>query len=196
MRGDEIRDLGTCCTPLLLTMLGPSALQDLINDWGDSADADSHLLYEAPNVLCLQIDRFRFDRKVRKVRYEVDLQSGSFTMPGRGLLRLAYQVRALSIHLGETPTSGHYRTILIPERGASAVHGVGPPAEEFPRRFPGALSLGSDSHQPLDDTSDVGPSSLLSGAWYTDDFVPATQLLTTDIPEILSNVYLMWCIRV
>ena len=78
---------------------------------------------------------------------------------------------ALSVHLGNTPSSGHYRAVLIAEGSSEGISRTG------------------NSRISHDVT-------LYNGALYTDDGCSATPVLEGDVHATMCNMYLLWCIKV
>ena len=124
----------------------------------------------------IQISRFHGNKRIRKLLHQVDLGDGRVQIPYRERPGAAestcnYKVVALSVHLGNTPSSGHYRAVLIAEGSPLGVPRTG------------------------DDCNAVA-GVLYTGALYTDDGSSATPVLDGDVHAIMCNMYLLWCIKV
>ena len=113
IEGIRITDTGTF---LFLSMpTSPSTLQELIEAW-----TFQHHVYgltgEWPRIPVV-LGRYAGRRKNQaRVTFDGDVMLPIFG-EGRPLRQARYQVGAALIHLGERPTSGHYRSLL---RGESA----------------------------------------------------------------------------
>ena len=176
----EVRDVGDFHGPMVLHMRGPdvvqpTTLQALINGWSDAGEGMRRLIFEAPPLLCIQISRFHGRSKIRKLMHQVMLGNGEVHVPCQvrpgtvASMHCRYRVIALSVHLGDTPSSGHYRAVLMAQ-GSSE----------------GALGTGEHA---------VASHSTYHGALYTDDGCDAVPVLAGDVHAISSNMYLIWCIR-
>ena len=176
----EVRDVGDFHGPMVVHMRGPdvvqpTTLQALINGWSDAGEGMRRLIFEAPPLLCIQISRFHGRSKIRKLMHQVMLGNGEVHVPCQvrpgtvASMHCRYRVIALSVHLGDTPSSGHYRAVLMAQ-GSSE----------------GALGTGEHA---------VASHSTYHGALYTDDGCDAVPVLAGDVHAISSNMYLIWCIR-
>ena len=150
-----------------------TTLQALVDGWLDAGEGMRRLIYEAPLLMCVQISRFHGRRQIRKLLHQVELGNGRFHLPcrerpGFDASTLCYRVTALTVHLGNTPSTGHYRAVLM-----------APGPSEC------ALGTGDFAHYPI-----------YNGALYTDDSCAAVPVLQGDVHAILCNMYLLWCIRV
>ena len=176
----EVRDVGDFHGPMVLHMRGPdvvqpTTLQALINGWSDAGEGMRRLIFEAPPLLCIQISRFHGRSKIRKLMHQVMLGNGEVHVPCQvrpgtvESMHCRYRVIALSVHLGDTPSSGHYRAVLMAQGSSEGALGTGEHADA--------------SH------------SIYKGALYTDDGCDAVPVLAGDVHAISSNMYLIWCIR-
>ena len=175
----EVRDVGDFHGPLMVHICNPSrvqstTLQALVDGWTDAGEGVRRLIYEAPPLLCVQISRFHGRRKIRKLMHQVMLGNGRVHIPcrerpGVDASELCYRVTAISVHLGNTPSSGHYRAVLMAQGSSEC-----------------ALGTGDFEHNP----------AYYNGALYTDDGCAAVPVLQGDVHAISCNMYLMWCIRV
>ena len=177
----EVRDVGDFHGPMVvhLPASGRGAvvpLQEMVDGWANAGEGMRRLIFEAPPLLCIQISRFHGRKQIRKLMHQVDLGNGRVHMPYRERPGIAetmchYRVIALSVHLGNTPSSGHYRAVLIADGSSEDMSRTG------------------DSRVAHDVT-------LYHGALYTDDGCCATPVLDGDVPAIMCNMYLLWCIKV
>ena len=122
----QIRDEGTCSQPILLHMpTAPPGLdvtlqvQSLIDFWS-GAQANIHALLHAPDVLMLQLDRFRSDTgRVFKRQDAVDVNREimmPFFADHQLYIELAhYRLLATITHHGAHPRTGHYTACLHAE---------------------------------------------------------------------------------
>ena len=148
-------------------------MQALVDGWTDAGEGMRRLIYEAPPLLCVQISRFHGRRKIRKLMHQVMLGNGRVHIPcrerpGIDASELCYRVTAISVHLGNTPSSGDYRAVLMAQGSSEC-----------------ALGTGDFAHNPV-----------YNGALYTDDGCAAVPVLQGDVHAISCNMYLLWCIRV
>ena len=140
------------------------------------------LLFEAPPILCVQIARFHVRRHIRKSLRQVSLGNGVIRLqcrerPGHDSVLCNYRVQSLSVHLGNTPSSGHYRAVMLAERSVESVSSAG--------------SSGPD----VDNIGDTYYRNMFRGALYTEDGISATAVLDGDVQAIMCNMYLIWCIK-
>ena len=122
----QIRDEGTCSQPILLHMpTTPPGLdatlqvQSLIDFWS-GAQANIHALLHAPDVLMLQLDRFRSDAgRVFKRQDAVEVNREimmPFFADHQLYIELAhYRLLATITHHGAHPRTGHYTAYLHAE---------------------------------------------------------------------------------
>ena len=181
----EVRDVGTFLGPLVVHLTEPTAthvasLQALIDGWVDAGDGIQRLLFEAPPILCVQIARFHGRRHIRKSLQQVSLGNGEVRLqcrerPGHDSELCIYRVQALSVHIGHTPSTGHYRAVLLAERPVESVSSAG------------------SSGSAIDSIGVY--HSIYHGAHYTDDGASATPVLDGDVNAIMCNMYLIWCIK-
>ena len=105
-------------------------MQALVDGWTDAGEGMRRLIYEAPPLLCVQISRFHGRRKIRKLMHQVMLGNGRVHIPcrerpGVDASELCYRVTAISVHLGNTPSSGHYRAVLMAQGSSECALGTG-----------------------------------------------------------------------
>ena len=92
-------------------------LQRVIDQW--HLQAAVHALVHPPNILCIQLQRFtgeegHLTRNVRPLQdcHHIvhmpifESQDSTVVTPAR------YEVTAVQLHFGQSPDTGHYRTIL------------------------------------------------------------------------------------
>ena len=120
-------DTGVLHMPLAISIpLGATNLQDCVDAW--QSQSHVHALLDVPPLLLLQLGRFRHrsHRHVTKLRVEIDIE-GTLAIPvfDHGLVTRTAQYRVVGgvLHIGGTPSSGHYRSFLssfagMPERSA------------------------------------------------------------------------------
>ena len=177
----EVRDVGDFHGPMVVHLPASARaaavqLQGMVDGWANAGEGMRRLIFEAPPLLCIQISRFHGNKRIRKLMHQVDLGNGRVQMPYRERPGAAestchYKVIALSVHLGNTPPSGHYRAVLIAEGSPEGISRTG-------------------------DASNAGAGILYPGALYTDDCSSATPVLEGDVHAIMCNMYLLWCIKV
>ena len=97
-------------------------LQQSLEGWSSQARA-RYALCHAPQILCLQLMRFcQQGESVRKDARPLEGLSGVLQLPmyqGAHTLSIAlqpYQVAAVQHHYGETPVTGHYRSLLCGQK--------------------------------------------------------------------------------
>ena len=119
--------------PLLLAGRPPSAhddptpcvacsLQDLFTHWHEQAEPRA--LLEPPQFCAVQVGRFDIaaDGECIKTAFQLQLEAVVHVPVFRANLQdvyfVKYSVRACSVHHGPTPSSGHYRSVLMSPSGA------------------------------------------------------------------------------
>ena len=116
-----IHDYGECSGSHLLTLDVPTDgqwnLQDQVNAW--MGQAFTHALKSAPQWLAIRLNRFHrptASGAIRKVRTALSWCTAVtfpvFVDTTLEVYRTTYAVRAFAVHLGASPTSGHYRALL------------------------------------------------------------------------------------
>ena len=130
-RALEVVDDG-CTWPLLLAARPASApddptpyqecsLQDLISCWHDQAEPRA--LLSPPQFCAIQVGRFdnTTEGVCIKTDFQLSLESAvhipAFHANLQDVSFVKYEVRACAVHLGSTPTSGHYRSVLMQSDG-------------------------------------------------------------------------------
>ena len=131
-RGLEVVDNGPTW-PLLLADRPTSAhdvstpraecsLQDLIACWHEQAEPRALLM--PPRFCAIQVGRFdkKPDGRCIKSDFMLKLEPvvhvPTFHANLQDVYFVKYSVRACAVHHGPTPTSGHYRSVLLPSDGA------------------------------------------------------------------------------
>ena len=163
----EVRDIGDTNSPIVMQVDGCTTLQSCISRW--SNQSLRHALNEAPNILCVQLERFaQAGRRIRKNFHPILPGAAMipvFSGPGADTHSILYQVAAIAMHHGATPTSGHYRCVFFPSECAVNAE-------------PGCEN----------------PS--LEGCFITDDGVVATPIdQGSSVGEVHTCCYLCWLIR-
>ena len=116
-----MHDSGECSGSHLLTLDVPTdgqwSLQDQVNAW--MGQAFTHALRLAPQWLAIRLNRFHrptASGEICKVRTALNwctaVQFPVFIDNTLEVYRTTYAVRAFAVHLGASPTSGHYRALL------------------------------------------------------------------------------------
>ena len=108
--GIALRDEGMIITLDLSS--SQTCLQQLIREW--HAQHYTHALCSVQPVLCLQLGRYPGHRKLP---YPINLPNTvdlpSFTSADSLSVRwVSYSLASVIVHLGRSPSSGHYRTLL------------------------------------------------------------------------------------
>ena len=117
-----IHDYGECSGSHLLTLDVPIDgqwnLQDQVNAW--MGQAFTHALKSAPQWLAIRLNRFHrptASGAICKVRTALSwctaVQFPVFVDTTLEVYRTTYAVRAFAVHLGASPTSGHYRALCM-----------------------------------------------------------------------------------
>ena len=118
-QGISIRDQGSMHSPLLMFPHPGDALylQRVIDQW--HLQAAVHALVNPPHILCIQLQRFTGERGhlTRHVRPLQDchhiVHVPAFASESTAVVQPArYEVTAIQLHFGQSPDTGHYRTIL------------------------------------------------------------------------------------
>ena len=116
----EVRDIGDTNSPIVMQVDGCTTLQSCISRW--SNQSLRHALNEAPKILCVQLARFtQAGRRFRKNFHPILPGAAMipvFSGPGADTHSILYQVAAIAMHHGATPTSGHYRCVFFPSECA------------------------------------------------------------------------------
>ena len=116
-RGDEVRDIGTTMSPILLPVQGCVQLQHCVRQWARHDGV--HALHSAPPLVCLQLNRFSGQHpQIRKNRDEIllgNVQIPVFVGHSTRVRHVLYKPVASVIHIGESPHAGHYRALLLPQ---------------------------------------------------------------------------------
>ena len=167
----RVLDTGPLHIPITMVIPdGSHTLQDCIEAW--KLQHSIHALCSAPDMLVLQLGRFRQNaqRRFRKYRCVVMLPT-HVQMPcfvdasERDTYSVSYKVMAGVYHLGTTMSSGHYRAFLSE-----------------------ALSEGG-SVNPGE------PRCVLEKAVITDDGHAPTRIAEADFNTVLTNAYLIWLVK-
>ena len=120
-------DTGLLRMPLAISIpTGAASLQDCVDAW--QSQPHVHALLDVPPLILLQLGRFRHrsHRHVTKLRVEIAIE-GTISIPvfDEGLVTRSAQYRVVGgvLHIGGTPSSGHYRSFLssfagVPEHSA------------------------------------------------------------------------------
>lgn len=161
--------------PLHLPILMPiptdaCTIQQCVEAWCHQEDV--HALGNASPLLLVQLGRFRHraHRHVRKYKGVIELD-GIINMPvytndsSLDVVRMPYRVIAGAFHVGNTPSSGHYRAMLS-EAGDAMGH-----------RNPGV------------------PLRALENAYETDDGRIPRKLEHSEQHLVLTNTYLVWLLK-
>ena len=169
----EVRDVGDFHGPMVVHLPAPDRadivpLQEMVDGWANAGEGMRRLIFEAPPLLCIQISRFHGNKRIRKLMHQVDLGNGRVQMPyrerpGAAETLCLYKVIALSAHLGNTPSSGHYRAVLIADGSSEGISRTG-------------------------DACIARADILYPGALYTDDGCCATPALEGDVHAIMCNM--------
>jgi ubiquitin C-terminal hydrolase len=100
-----------------------SNIADAVQTWHLQAGVIVQALVHAPNDLIIQLPRFReAENGIVKHRIPLSLRPGLINLPvftaqeNTECAWIPYTIRAALLHLGETITSGHYRSVLIEAR--------------------------------------------------------------------------------
>ena len=116
----EVRFLGdTSPLPLSVSLTAGATVQQLVNAW--TAQAQVHTLWHPPECIALQLSRYGPHGKLHTpLSLEDDvIQIPSFVASDGHVchIAVAYKLQATAVHLGNTPTEGHYRAALFDEGG-------------------------------------------------------------------------------
>ena len=116
-RGDEVRDVGTTMSPMLLPIQGCVQLQHCVRQWARHDGV--HALHSAPPLVCLQLNRFSGQHpNIRKNLDEIllgDVQIPVFVGHSARVRHVLYRPAASVVHIGDSPHAGHYRALLLPQ---------------------------------------------------------------------------------
>ncbi|CAE7279792.1 pol [Symbiodinium sp. CCMP2456] len=110
--GVRLRVQGALPIPLQLPMgRGPNKLQDLIHTWNQQDDSVTALTVQAP-MICFQLGRYHMQAKnFNVVDLPTHVQVPVF-QEDSSVQWCQYDIEGAIIHLGRTPTAGHYRALL------------------------------------------------------------------------------------
>ncbi|CAE7608009.1 unnamed protein product [Symbiodinium sp. CCMP2592] len=112
----EVRYLGdTSPLPLSVPLVAGATVQELVNSW--TAQAQVHALWHPPECIALQLSRYGPHGKLHTLLRLDDevVQIPSFVASDTRVCNVAYKLQAVAVHLGNTPTEGHYRAALLDE---------------------------------------------------------------------------------
>ena len=138
--GIRVEDSGT--VPILLPPMAqeaePVTIQSLIDCW--MAQPSVHALIDSPSCVVLQLNRFhRQDdgQWVKSAKRVIVPQTCSVPFFDGSLLFgfRRFRFRSGVFHIGQAPTSGHYRTVLAHEDGQLYLTDDGVPAVKMTRKL-------------------------------------------------------------
>ena len=95
-----------------------TSLQQLLNLWSEDAPRRSTLMSPAPGFFCLQVMRYTVSGgSVVKSHCEIEGLEDEIWIPvfdrdGARISNVKYHVLGMTLHYGESPTSGHYIALL------------------------------------------------------------------------------------
>ena len=113
----EVRDIGDTNVPLYVTTPsgGKHDIQTRALQW--SAQDLVHALVNPPVLLCIQLERFvRRNRAIRKKSVPIvvgDICMPMFVNASAHTEQIAYRLISMVVHLGNSPNTGHYRSVLL-----------------------------------------------------------------------------------
>ena len=113
----EVRDIGDTTVPLYIARPtgGKVDMQACVQQW--SAQDLTHALVNPPALLCIQLERFvRRNRAIRKKSIPIavgDVQMPMYVNASDRTVQIPYRLIAAIVHSGNSPNSGHYRSVLV-----------------------------------------------------------------------------------
>ena len=112
-QGTLVEDSGVNLLMLHTTEHGDSFhLQEMLTAWNSQASV--HALVQCGELLLLQLPRYVSDFKdCRPCRIPSEVQAPLFTGLGTGTAETKFRLIGGLLHLGEEPSSGHYRHFLV-----------------------------------------------------------------------------------
>jgi hypothetical protein len=113
--GPEVLEIGQLSKLLSMAIVGRT-VQDTIDGWG-TGDSVRALVGQPPPLLILHLARFSEDGSSKDSRQLTVEPGGQVAVPcfsgaGMEVAMRSYRIAAIVMHLGDTPRSGHYQSVL------------------------------------------------------------------------------------